>query len=297
MEVQTKLNIKINDLDTEPKFKVLICNTKCNKNSFNGKILGLKLSEWVAFACENVPFEVVDYDKQSSLIDFAKKHVDYAYDYTIILLSNTPLITNDTIQNIIEYCKVKKIKLCKLNVGYVVNNEYLKSQENLLVDSIYTQNPDDFYLVENKSQFTYAFKILSERINNFHINNGVEILSPTSTYVEPFVDISSGVTIYPNNSLKGKTTLSDDVILKENNVIENSKIGKGSCISGSEINDTIVSHNVYIASFCEIKNCIIGNDVIIEKGCSLKNTNIASNQKIKTNGVIDNTNDSDSGVR
>ena len=62
----------------------------------------------------------------------------------------------------------------------------LKSQENLLVDSIYTQNADDFYLVENKSQFTYAFKILSERINNFHINNGVEILSPTSTYIEPF---------------------------------------------------------------------------------------------------------------
>ena len=152
-------------------------------------------------------------------------------------------------------------------------------------------------MVENKSQFTYAFKILSERINNFHINNGVEILSPTSTYIEPFVDISSGVTIYPNNSLKGKTTLSDNVILKENNVIENSKIGKGSCISGSEINGTIVSNNVYIASFCEIKNCIIGNDVIIEKGCSLKNTNVESNQKIKTNGVIDNTNDSNSGVR
>ncbi|MGN0960574.1 MAG: hypothetical protein ACI4PF_00070, partial [Christensenellales bacterium] len=186
--------------------------------------------------------------------------------------------------------------ICKLPVGYVVNNKYLLENENLNIDSLYSQNLDSFYIVENKKQYNYALEILQDRINTFHIDNGVDIKKPKSVYIEPEVDIASGVIIYPGNSLKGKTIIDKDVILKENNVIENSRVGKNSCISGSVINGSVIASNVYIASFCEINNGLIGNYSSIGSGVKINNYKIEDNSKIKPNTVLGEENDSDCGT-
>lgn len=295
MEVKTKLKINTKAIQKNKNFKVLICNTRCSKNSFDGKILGLTLTEWLIFSCEDIPYVIADYDKKTNLLEFAKNYITDNEDFTIILLSNTPLITHQTMTQIMEYASVKEINLCKLSVGYVVKNKYLMQASSLMVDSVYAQNTEDFYLVESKAQFAYAQKVLSERINNFHIINGVDIINPQNTYIEPFVDISQNVIIYPNNSLKGKTTIYSGVILKENNVIENSKIGKDSCLSASIITDTILESNVYVSAFCTISNSIVGHDVIVQKGCSLNGCNIPAMSKINTNEKRGND-DSNSGT-
>lgn len=298
METKTKLNIKLDGLKSNKSFMCLILNTKGTKNSFNNKILGLTLSDWVKFACSNIDCENVDYDKSENVLDFAKKHIDYKYDYSIILFSNTPLITHSTIENIMEYSEIKDINLCKLHVGYVVNNEYLRNHDNWNVDSIFSSNMDEFYTVENKSQFTYAFRILSERINNFHISNGVDIVSPNNTYIEPFVDIEKGVKIMPHNTLKGKVVIEKDVILKENNTIENSKIGKNSVVSHSVVTDSVISENVFVGSFSEIKNSLIGKNSVIENNCYINNYNVMPSSVITGHSNLgENNNDSNSGAR
>ena len=279
-----------------PRFQVIILKTKPVKNSFDGKILGRTLCEWVIFACNGQNVSVYDYDNKINPLEFVKDKINNDYEYTILLMSSTPLLEQRDISSIIEYSSIKKINLCKLPTGYVFYNNYLASG-NTQVDSIYSANIDNFYLVENKKQFNYALNILQDRINSFHMENGVEILKPSSVYIEPEVDIDGGVVIYPNNSLKGTTQISRDVILKENNVIENSKIGENSCVSSSVIEDSIISSGVYISAFCEIKNSLIGKDTLIEKGVSISNYNIDVGSKIKANTILgENNNDSSSGV-
>lgn len=297
MELQTKLKLNIDLNKTKASFQVLILNNLKNKALNNTEILGMLPVAWVQFACENISNKIVNYEKIDNIIDTIKENVDKNYDYTIVLFSSTPLITHSTIVDIMEYSEIKKIKLCKLNVGYSINNEYILSESEKLVDSVYTQNMDDFYIAENKTQLNYVKKALMLRINNFHINNGVDIANPEQTYIEPFVDIDNGVKIYPNNSLKGKTTIYNDVILKENNVIENSKIGAGSCVAGSVIVSSIISKNVYISASSEINNSLIGSDTIIEHGVSISNFNVAPNSKIHRNEILGDTNDSNSGTR
>lgn len=297
MELQTKLKLNINLNKAKASFQVLILNNLKNKALNNTEILGMLPVSWVQFACEDIPNKIVNYEKIDNIIDTIKENVDKNYDYTIVLFSSTPLITHSTIVDIMEYSEIKKIKLCKLNVGYSINNEYILCESEKLVDSVYTQNMDDFYIAENKTQLNYVKKALMLRINNFHINNGVDIVNPEHTYIEPFVDIDKGVKIYPNNSLKGKTTIYSDVILKENNVIENSKIGTGSCVAGSVIVSSIISKNVYISASSEINNSLIGSDTIIEHGVSISNFNVAPNSKIHRNETLGDTNDSNSGTR
>lgn len=296
MEVKTKLNIKIKD-NKKVKFMCLILNTKGTKNSFNGKILGLTLPEWIKFACGDIPTICVDFDRAENVLDFAKKHIDFAYDYTIILFSKTPLVTQETIRNIMEYCEIKRVNLCKLHSGYVVNNEYIKNTSNYFVDSVYSGDLEDFYIVENKNQYTYAFKILSTRINDFHIASGVDIVNPNNTYIEPYVDIEKNVKIYPNNTLKGKTTIGRDVVLKEGNTIEDSKIGSNSCLSHSNLIGSVLGENVFVGSFSEIKNSLISKNTIVENKCVINNYNVKSDSVIKSNSNLGEDNDSSSGIR
>jgi bifunctional N-acetylglucosamine-1-phosphate-uridyltransferase/glucosamine-1-phosphate-acetyltransferase GlmU-like protein len=297
MKILERIKIIPKRKTQEPKFQVLILKTKPAKNSFNGKILGRDLFDWVAFACSGMDISVVEYDGVNNIISFAKKHLNRNYDYTIILLSTTPIISSDTIQNIREYSSIKDISLCKLPVGYVAKNSYIMSAIEPQIDSLYSQNLEDFFLVENKKQFSQAEDILQDRINTFHIGNGVDIRKPKSVYIEPEVDIASGVVIFPGNSLKGQTIISYNVILKENNVIENSRIGEDSCISGSVVEESVLSHNVYISSFCHIKNSLIGDNSTIESGSKIYNYNLKSRSKIKCNTILGENGDSCSGAR
>lgn len=295
MKVAEKLIILPKKKDNKYKFQAIILEEKCSKNSYNGKILGRKLSDWVAFACNEVPFKKLQYDGKTAVVDFVKDHIDNTFDYTIVLLSKTPLLQSQTIKSIIEYCSIKDCQLCKLPVGYVVDNISIKTKD-LIVDSVYTQNLDDFYIVERKPEFVFAEDVWQERINSFHMSNGVEIIKPKSVLIEPEVDIASGVIVYSGNVLKGQTIIGKNTILKENNVIDNCRIGDECCISGSVITSSTLSDTVYVSAFCEITNSMIGQDSVIGGSSKINNITIQNKTKIAPNTVLGDNNDSDCGL-
>jgi len=199
MKILERIKILPKKKEINTKFQVLILKNNISKNSYNGKILGRSLVDWVAFACNGLNIKVLEYESKNNIISFVKDYISGDFDYTIILLSNSPLLTQNTIKNIIEYCCIKQINLCKLPSGYVANNQYLLNVQTPQVDSLYSQNLEDFFVVENKKQYVQAEEILQDRINTFHIGNGVEIRKPKSVYIEPEVDIASNVVIFPGN--------------------------------------------------------------------------------------------------
>jgi len=282
MQVLEKLKI-VEKGRKNNSFKIIILKLKNARNSFQGKILGRALEDWVSFACGGHDINILDFDEKENVLDFIKTKIDKKYDYTIVLTSRIPLITRETVNSIKEYCMYKDIALCKLPVGYVINNY---SVFNGVVDSVYSQNLDDFYIVENKKQFTYALGVLQDRINTYHMENGVELIDPKKVYIEPDVDISSGAIIYPGNSLKGNTILSSNVILKENNVIEDSKIGFDSCISGSVITKSVLGEGVCISPFTEITDSIIGKESIIGKNSTIKNYKVKEKENISAGSIL-----------
>ena len=292
MKVEEKLIILPKKKVNKYKFQAIVLEEKCLKNSYNGKILGRTLADWVVFACNDLPVKKLQYDGKTAVLEFVKDYIDNSFDYTIVLLSKTPLLQSDTIKNIIEYCSVKDCQLCKLPVGYVVDNIAIKTQQ-INVDSIYTQNMEDFYVVEKKTEFVFAEDVWQERINNFHMANGVEIIKPKSVLIEPEVDIASGTIVYSGNVIKGQTVIGQNTILKENNVIDNCRIGADCCISGSVISDSIISNTVYISAFCEITESSIGEDSMIGGSSKINKFTIKKGTKLAANTVLGDSNDSD----
>ena len=122
MKVLEKIKIVSNKVENNSTFSVIILKCKTNKNSFAGKLLGRGLEEWVSFACRGHDIKIVDYNSKENILNSVRGKINNRSDYTIILLSTTPLLQTATINDIKEYCHYKNIGVCKLPAGYVVNN-------------------------------------------------------------------------------------------------------------------------------------------------------------------------------
>ena len=261
---------------------VLVINiNKSGKKQFEYVVLGKTLSQWTAKACSDYPVTFVE--DEGDYLRVAKQNIS-GTTYTLVINSNMPLLTRADIQNLVEYAVFKQVNLCKFTGGYVVNNKYLSTTDNAFCDSVYSANLDNFYIVENKKQLPQVTKILQERIYNYHLSNGVNIVSFKGVVIEPDVEIEQNVTICAGNVLKGNTTISHDAILKENNVVDNSYIGSSSGISGSVITNSYIGDSTFIMPFCNVTDCKIGNNTTIKSYVELIGRVIADNVTISPKG-------------
>lgn len=241
-------------------------------------ILGKSMIDWVAESVNDFTSVRINY-KGEEIFQLVKE-INVACDYILVLFDKTPLLTKAVIDNVIDYCLFKNINACKLNNGYVFKMSYLKSAKNIFFDSIYLQDADEFYAVENKKQLPFVSEILQKRIFEKHLTNGVEIPNTKKVVIEPEVKIEKNVVILSGNVLKGNSYICEGVILKENNIIENSTVEKDVCLSGSTILSSVIGEGSFVMPYCVIESCKIG------KNCTIRSNNSLTKQKIKNNQVI-----------
>lgn len=265
--MQVEVEIQTKKIKTFGIFQVIIIN-----NAKGLKAMGKPLCDWLLDSCKKYPTKIIDW-QEKSVLELIAPHISQVATHSIVLFSSTPLLSESTIEKIVEYVVVKNVKACKLPIGMVFNNEYLKSATAIEYDSIFAHFYDEFYNVENKTQLNKISEFFRTKILDKHIANGVNIISPATTTIEASVVIDSEVDIFANNTLQGKTVVEKGVILKEGNVIINSLIKEGSCLINSRIEDSKLGKNVYIKAFCSLKDSKIKNNTILESYTNLVKNN------------------------
>lgn len=242
-------------------------------------ICGRSMIDWVKNAAKEFPYIEFDYNG-TDLKTFIKDKLVNS-KYCVILFSNTPLVTHTSLLKVVDYVITKQIKACKFNGGFAFNVEYLKNTKEVKFDSFLPLETEDFLVVDNLDKLKVAKKILQGRIINEHILNGVEFVG--SSVVDVSVDIDKSVIVFPNNVLKGKTTIGSNTILKENNVIDNSVIGNDCCVLSSTILNSVVEDNVYILSDCRIEKSTIRKNSYLSSGVVIEKRTIRAGSKLKEN--------------
>ncbi len=246
---------------------VLILNENKGYNLLNKPMI-----KWVLNALKDYTCVCADY-KGEDVVKFAKQN-GVACEYLVVIADKLPLLTPQVFNKLIDYCLFKSVNACKFSGGYVFKKVYLDKIDNIFVDSVYIQDEEFFYLVENKKMCSYAREVLQNRIIQHHINNGVEILNTKNVEIEPEVEIAEGVTIFKGNTLKGNTIIEKGVILKENNVIEDSFIGEDACVCNSTLVNSKIGAGTIIMPYCNIENSKIGKNCTIASGTVLNKQNI-----------------------
>lgn len=138
---------------------------------------------------------------------------------------------------------------------------------------------DDSYMVmgiNSRKQLSVAEAVMRQRILDKHMDSGVTIMDPASTFIEAGVKIGRDTVIYPYTWLEGSTEIGEDCEIGPNARFTNVKIGddnhlqfiyghdcevKNHVTAGPYVHlrpDTVISDHVKIGNYVEVKNSNVG---------------------------------------
>jgi len=122
---------------------------------------------------------------------------------------------------------------------------------------------------------------MRKRINDKHMENGVTIIDPDSTYIDIDVKIENDTIIYPQNVIEGNTVVGRNCILYPGSRIENSIIEEGVTIQSSVILESSVGKGTTVGPFAYIRpESKIGNSVRIGDFVEVKKSFIGDGTKV-----------------
>lgn len=134
-------------------------------------------------------------------------------------------------------------------------------------------NPKEVSGVNSREQLGEAEKTIRLAINRRHMENGVTIVDPETTYISDSVSIGKDTTVYPNTYIYGETRIGDGCRVGPSVYIEDSRIGDNVEIKfSSYLTDCEVEDGVVMGPFCHLRpeariksGAKIGNFVEIKK--------------------------------
>ena len=157
--------------------------------------------------------------------------------------------------------------------------EILK-EENKKVGAVVTDFEETIG-VNSRVQLAEAEEILRNRINLMHMDNGVTLIDPKTTYIGVDVEIGKDTIIYPNNILEGNTKIGERCTLYQNSRISNSIIGNDVDIQSSVILDSKVGENTTVGPFAYIRpESTIGKHARIGDFVEIKKSTIGDRTKV-----------------
>ena len=210
---------------------------------------------------------------------------------------------NNKIKEIVEEKEAtKEIKEIKeVNTGIMVfNNDFLKKyikkidNDNLkgeyyLTDIInFAKNISSYTLEDPKMLMgindLYALSeiedMLSKEIKKNFILNGVNIINKDSVVIGPDVEIASGVTIYPNTFIMGKTTIAKKAVIGPNTELYNATINENVLCRQSVVYDSTILKDATVGPFAHIRmNTVVGEKDRIGNFVEVKNSTLGTNTK------------------
>ena len=125
----------------------------------------------------------------------------------------------------------------------------------------HSEDGAQFSGINTQKQLAEAAAYLRARINDMHMENGVVMLDPATTYIDAAVDIAPQVVIHPGVMLEGATrigrgtTLLPYTRITDSEVGQHTSVGPFACLRAG----ARVGNHCRIGNFVEIKNSQVGD--------------------------------------
>ena len=140
---------------------------------------------------------------------------------------------------------------------------------------------EDTLGVNSRAQLAEAERVLRKRINQFHLDNGVTLIDPNTTYIGVDAIIGKDTVIYPNNIIEGNTKIGEGCTILQNSRIKDSIIEDNVEIQASVILDSKIGKNTTVGPFAYIRpESTIGESVRIGDFVEVKKSSIGNETKV-----------------
>jgi NDP-sugar pyrophosphorylase family protein len=228
-------------------------NFKQITKPYNLEIFDKKMVDWIIDSCREYEIKTVSCDKNSNIVTLIKPLLNEK-PYTLVLYSDTPLLTKETIVENIDYFALSGMNVLKLPRGWIFKTEYIKEADSISGVQSRQYNDFEFKPVLNLKDFSIVTDIIKQKIFEKHYQNEVIIIDEKSTYIGAEVIIDPGTRIEPNNVIKGLTYIGRNCVLEPFNYIQDSIISNNCIIKNSNVIKSKITENMVVGPFEIIEN-------------------------------------------
>ncbi len=149
------------------------------------------------------------------------------------------------------------------------------NEKHLSVNAYTLKNNEEIFGINSKAHLAEATRMLNNRVIKKHLENGVQIIDPASTWISPETEIDADTIIYPSCYINGK-----------NKIGKHCKIGPFAHLRG----DVVLEDYVKIGNFVEVKKTTIKSHTNACHLTYLGDSEIGSNVNIGAGTITANYN-------
>ena len=245
-----------------------------------GRILRNEAGEIVAIVEER------DASEEIKFIDEINTGV-YLFDIDALRASVAKLKTNNSQGELYLTDVIADIKASGGKAAAILSNDYSETLG-----------------INDRSQLADCAAIMRDRINYEHMLNGVEIIDPTTTWIDSGVKIAADATIFPESWLAGTTTVGAKSIIGPRTTLMNVKVEAGASVIESNCVDCEIGAGAKVGpysylragtelgagakagAYVEIKNSTIGDGTKVPHLSYVGDAQIGSGTNIGAATVI-----------
>lgn len=136
---------------------------------------------------------------------------------------------------------------------YLTDMIELAVQQHQGVATITTEDADECLGAGTRAEMVVVEKAFRRRAINRWLAQGVTIIDPDSTYIDPDVTIGQDTIIWPNSYLQGQTAVGQDCIIGPNAIVRNTAVGNGCHIEQAVVEGAVLAPGTAVAPFTVIK--------------------------------------------
>lgn len=149
------------------------------------------------------------------------------------------------------------------------------NEKHLSVNAFTLNNNEEIFGINSKAHLAEATKILNNKVIQKHLDNGVQIIDPATTWISPETEIGADTIIYPSCYINGK-----------NKIGKHCKIGPFAHLRG----DVVLEDFVKVGNFVEVKKTTIKSHTNACHLTYLGDSEIGSNVNIGAGTITANYN-------
>jgi bifunctional UDP-N-acetylglucosamine pyrophosphorylase/glucosamine-1-phosphate N-acetyltransferase len=148
---------------------------------------------------------------------------------------------------------LKRIPLSPKGEYYLTDLAGIAAADELPVQAVIADDADELIGVNNRVHLAEAEATLRRKINHNWMLNGITMIDPQTTYVEPDVEIGPDTVIWPNTYLQGDSRIGKGCTLGPNTILRDTQVGDRSQILASILEKAIIENDVEIGPFAHLR--------------------------------------------
>jgi bifunctional UDP-N-acetylglucosamine pyrophosphorylase / glucosamine-1-phosphate N-acetyltransferase len=148
---------------------------------------------------------------------------------------------------------LRRVPLSPKGEYYLTDVVALAVEDGLSVEAVSLDDPEEGIGINTRSHLAEAMAILRRRINQRWMLEGVTLIDPATTYIEPSVSVGMDTVIWPNSHLLGNTTVGEGCIVGPNAILRDSQVGAHCTLVSSVLEGARLEERVHIGPYCHLR--------------------------------------------